>query len=271
MLKRGAFLLVAILAQTALSQQYVLPNRLAEGSFVADQVGVLSEDHAQEINAIGSEVKVQKGFPIVVVVIQSLDSMYSGDLTIEQYSRMLFDSWGIGTQNLNKGMLLVVSIDDREARIELGSDWGGKANDDTDAVMANMIVPRFKSDDYSGGLLAGARGLKRIAEGETDFAGQVATKPWINTNIGDYLPAFFFGVIFVLALISRLFNWSGPSYRRRRRGYWDYDDDEYYWNDNYNDNNSSWGGWGGGGGGGFSGGGSFGGGSGGGGGSTGSW
>ena len=56
-------------------------------------------------------------------------------MSIETYARILYDEWGIGHKRItvkgpgvgrsadipwNKGILLLVAVDDRKARIELG-------------------------------------------------------------------------------------------------------------------------------------------------------
>ena len=169
--RRGVSVLFALcLAGAALAQQPVYPDRPAKGTFYFDNVGVLEQADANEINEIGAQVLREKGFPIIVVVIQSRASMQAGHLTIEQYARMLFNEWGIGTPQNNKGMLLLVSTTDRKARIELGAAWGGTVNNETDAVMQSRIVPQFKNNDYSEGLVEGARGLRDIAFRNNTYA-----------------------------------------------------------------------------------------------------
>lgn len=54
---------------------------------------------------------------------------HTGHLSVEQYARQLFDHWGPGFKDRNYGILLLVSVGDRKARIELGAGWGGEAAD----------------------------------------------------------------------------------------------------------------------------------------------
>jgi hypothetical protein len=90
--------------------------------------------------------------------------------TIEEFARRWFNSWGIGTLNApsgaraNRGMLLLVSVGDRKARIELGADWGRGANGYSQSVMAASIIPAFKRGDYSGGIAAGDADVHRPVE-----------------------------------------------------------------------------------------------------------
>jgi uncharacterized protein len=64
-------------------------------------------------------------------------------------------------------MLLVVSIEDRKARIELGAGWMGQKNEDAQGVMDQMIIPQFKAGNYSEGIMAGVRGMRQMVDGVT--------------------------------------------------------------------------------------------------------
>src|SRR5690349_5946141 len=278
--KRAAVLVCLLVSCLSVAGGQRFPKLPASGHFSVDEVGVLRPEDANEIDRLAQETLKTKGYPIVVAVIRSRKSMGAGHLTIEQYARLLFDHWGIGTPSNNRGILLLVSIDDREARIELGADWAGRINGQTDAVMQAQIVPRFKKKKYSEGLVAGAQGLSMIAEGspgpartylEYDRPDEISIPFWIR-----YAPTFIYLGFPILIIILRKLGWinndrgayddtQGPPYSRAR--YYD-----YMWRSNRNrsydsyhgsgSDSSSGGGFGGGG---------FGGGFGGGGGSTGRW
>lgn len=91
-----------------------------------------------------------------------------GEKSIETLARRWFDTWNIGTLGLqrgaNQGMLLLVAVRDRKARIELGADWGHDFDAHAKRVMDQQIVPRFKAGDYPGGILAGAEALLELAK-----------------------------------------------------------------------------------------------------------
>ena len=70
--------------------------------------------------------------------------------TIERYATALFNEWGIGSQQRNYGMLLLVSLGDRRARIELGAGWGLDYNRQSQNIMDSLIVPSFKQGAYGG-------------------------------------------------------------------------------------------------------------------------
>jgi uncharacterized protein len=98
-------------------------------------------------------------------------------LRIETFARLLFDQWGIGPEKIaetswNYGMLLLVSKGDRKARIELGAGWRHDKDLAAQQIMDDLIVPRFRQGDFSGGIRAGAEALDKLAR---DL--QLPTKP----------------------------------------------------------------------------------------------
>jgi uncharacterized protein len=50
-----------------------------------------------------------------------------GDFTIEEYSNALFNKWKIGTED--KGILFILSMQERESRIEVGYGYEGVLTD----------------------------------------------------------------------------------------------------------------------------------------------
>lgn len=92
---------------------------------------------------------------IVVVTVDSLEG-----LSIEQYAYELFNTWGIGKQDVNNGMLLLISIDDRELRIETGLGLESVVTDDEAGRIINeTIVPYFKQGKYGQGAFEGAKAI----------------------------------------------------------------------------------------------------------------
>ncbi|MEX2242786.1 MAG: TPM domain-containing protein [Fimbriimonadaceae bacterium] len=168
---RGLVTFVALFAVAgAPAQKPLFPGKPEQGRFYLEKVEVLEADDALEIDKIGAQVFKDKGYPVMVVVVQSRQIMQAGHLTIEQYARLLFDNWRIGSGENNKGMLLLVSLEDREARIELGAAWKGSVDAEAEAVMRSRIIPNFKANDASEGLVEGARGLRDIAYRNSTYA-----------------------------------------------------------------------------------------------------
>jgi len=141
------------------------PDKPPKQHFYVDEAGLIAEPEGREIDRIAGELLKEEKVPIIVVTIDSLAAHGAASYTIERYAYDLFNKWGIGSKQRNYGMLLLVSKGDRRARIELGAAWGHSYNLQAQEVMDTLIVPEFKSGNYSGGILAGVRGMDAMARG----------------------------------------------------------------------------------------------------------
>ncbi len=83
--------------------------------FVNDFAKMLSAPEKSAIELKLANYKKQTGNEISVVTVASLDGDY-----IENFATQLFKEWGIGENGKDNGALLLISRDDRKARIEVG-------------------------------------------------------------------------------------------------------------------------------------------------------
>jgi uncharacterized protein len=157
--------LLAAVAAPIAAVAVTFPNKPPQGQFYVDEAGLIGAAEGKEIDGVAAALLKDEQIPLIVVTIQSLMSHQAAGYTIERYARALFDEWGVGSQRRNYGMLLLVSRDDRKARIELGGAWGQSSNLQAQQVMNDLIIPEFRSGNYSEGILAGVRGMNALARG----------------------------------------------------------------------------------------------------------
>ena len=160
-------LLTALLAPPALAQRIGLP-RPGPREFILDKANLLTPADRETIRAICDRLLTDKATPVIVVTIDSMADHGGGDLRIETFATLLFDQWQIGHAKLgghdwNTGILLLVSRLDRKARIELGAGWRRDKDAQAEQIMQDHIIPRFKSGDFSGGIVAGVEALDAMA------------------------------------------------------------------------------------------------------------
>ena len=172
------------------------PEKPPKEHYYVDQAGLLAAEDATAIDALAAKLLSEEKIPILVVTIPSLISFQATDHTIESYAAALFDEWGIGSQERNYGILLLVSVGDRKARIELGKAWGGKHDADAKHIMDAMIVPAFKRGDFSGGIHEAVNALDIVARG---LALPKPKSPWW------ILPAMILGALLLIMVIVSLF------------------------------------------------------------------
>ncbi len=205
-----------------------------------DYAQVVDPAAAAELNEQLAQFERETSTQLVVAVYQSMQS----ESSIEDYTRRIAQTWGVGRKDNNSGAVLFVFVVDRKMFIQTGYGVEGALPDATCFdITHNVIAPFFKKSDYTGGLQAGAAAMMQAVRGEYQGTGKT-TKEEGNDSPGIPVGLIIFLILVVLIMIS-----SRSSKRRRRRGY------------GYNGRGGPFfGGFGGGSGGGWSGGGSSGGG-----------
>lgn len=144
--------------------------RPGDREFVVDLAEMIRPEDKAKIVEIADKLLKDKATPIVVVTIDSMATHGGSGMRIETFARLLFDQWGIGHakidgQDWNTGILLLVSKSDRKARIELGAGWKRDHDAQASQIMDELIIPKFKTGDYSAGILSGVEGLDKMARG----------------------------------------------------------------------------------------------------------
>lgn len=217
-----------------------------------------------------------------------------GGYEIEEYANGLFRHWQLGQRTANNGVLLLVARSERKVRIETGYNMEAIVTDAlAGRIIREQIVPRFRENDFAGGIRAGADALLTQLQAPPETAERAAVQAQQAENSrkserrrsNDGSPfALFFWIGVTLFIVFGLVGSGlrGRRYRGRRKGWggpiviWGPGWGDGGWgrrNRGWDDwgGGGGWGGggssWGGGGGGGFSGGG----GSSGGGGASGGW
>ena len=163
----GLCLLLLLTARPLQALEITL-DRPGEREFVRDNANLLSSQDETEIRALCDKLLTDKATPIIVITINKMSDHGGEGLRIETFARLLFDQWQIGHAQLNgqiwnTGILVLVSQGDRKARIELGAGWKRDKDQLAQQIMDEQIIPRFKQQDFSGGIKAGVVALNAMA------------------------------------------------------------------------------------------------------------
>jgi uncharacterized protein len=129
---------------------------------VVDQTGTLSSSDVATLNQTLRSFEARKGSQIAVLIVPSTDGE-----AIEQFSLRVAETWKIGRKKIDDGALVVVAKNDRHLRIEVGYGLEGALTDVTSKrIIDEIITPRFRSGDFTGGISAGVDRIIRIVDGE---------------------------------------------------------------------------------------------------------
>jgi uncharacterized protein len=156
-----AAILLAVFAGTggARAQEITFPSLTGR---VVDEAGLLDAAKRTEIEAKLAALEEKTTDQLVVVTVRSLQGR-----TIEEYGYRLGRAWAIGQKDKNNGALLIVAPNERKVRIEVGYGLEGVLPDAiTSLIIQNVILPRFKVNDYPGGIANGVDEIIKVASGE---------------------------------------------------------------------------------------------------------
>ena len=259
-LLRATFLAcAALLADTARALE--IPS--APKGRVSDYAGILAPADRERIEGRLAAAEHGTTSQVAVVIFPGLEGQDPADFT-----NRVFDAWRLGRSRDDNGVLLAVYVAEHKVRIEVGYGFEGRLTDALSRrIIETEIVPRFRQQDWAGGIESGCVAILAATRGEYAAAPRNRKGPKWGGAAAKILLLFALLVLPRFLSIARATTTYGPRGARRGRG--------RFWTS---------GGWGGGpwigggssgggfGGGGFSGGGfSGGGGMSGGGGATGSW
>ncbi len=138
--------------------------------FVNDFANVLKPEEKAALETKLKNFKNETSNEITVVTISTL----SGD-PIDTYANTLFREWGIGGKEHNNGILVLVAIEDRKMRIEVGYGLEGAMPDLlTKQIQDTDITPLFINQEYGAGLTKGVDSL--IAATKSEYEAPKQTK-----------------------------------------------------------------------------------------------
>ncbi len=119
------------------------------GNYANDFADVLSPQTEEYINKMSREYDDANGTQIVVATIKSLEGDY-----IESYANEMFRKWGIGGEEENNGLLILLATEDREIRVEVGYGLEGTINDaKAGRIIDETAYDDFKNNNFDAGIL----------------------------------------------------------------------------------------------------------------------
>jgi uncharacterized protein len=133
--------------------------------YVNDYAGVISAEDAASIHALFSDLRRDTGIEATVLTVNSIHDYDTGDASIESFATNLFNTWGIGDQEKNNGVLILVAVRDRQVRIELGSGYKDAYNTSMQDIIQEQMLPLFKKEQYSRGIYNGAQAIANVLTG----------------------------------------------------------------------------------------------------------
>lgn len=142
-------LFLVLLTFSFTARATIQPPKPTSYKYLNDYTDTISEGNTKSIISIGKELEDKTGAQAIVVVVDSTNGV-----PIEDYAIKLFRDWGIGQKNKDNGLLILLSINDKTWRVEVGRGLEGPIPDVlSNRVMESVAKPSFITGNYGEGLL----------------------------------------------------------------------------------------------------------------------
>lgn len=149
--RKKAVAVIAALFFIILSTNIVLaemPNP-TDKFYVNDYAEVLSDAQEEELCADGEQLYEETTAQVVVLTVDSTDGK-----EISDYANEVGEGWGIGNTEDNNGVLIVLSVTDRNVWVAVGHGLADRlTNDIVEQLLNQYALPYYKNDEFTEGTI----------------------------------------------------------------------------------------------------------------------
>jgi uncharacterized protein len=168
-----------------------IPQPMSPPRLLNDFHGLISPGAAEEIErqllAYNDSTSTQ-----IAVVIET--TLFDGDDFERAFA--IYESWKIGTEGKDNGVLLYIAVNDRKIRIITGYGAEGFLPDAlARRIIENIIKPQFIEENYDAGVLNGVRAIMAAGSGEY-------TPEMTQEEVPTWVVILVLGFIVVVILLS---------------------------------------------------------------------
>jgi len=145
-------------------------------NYVVDLAGIIDDTVEMNLNRYLLELEQKTTAQMVILTIDSL-----GGESIEEFSiHIAHDKWKLGQKGKDNGVLLLISLQDRKYRFEIGYGLEGILPDSlVGSIGRQYLVPYFRKGDYSTGIFKAT--LAVINEIASDAGVEITGMPKVRT------------------------------------------------------------------------------------------
>lgn len=192
-------LFLAWLAVSAHAAEVIPPPPKA---FFNDNANVVPAPVASQLNETLAQFERDSSNQLLVAIFPKMQT----DSSIEDYANRLFQAWGPGLKNKDNGAVLLVFIQDRKMRIEVGYGLEARLTDAECFRIIEELKPHFRSGDYATGLTNAVTAMIAATKGEYTGTGKTLSeqKQDSSSSLITTLIVFFIVFLILRAFIKNL-------------------------------------------------------------------
>jgi uncharacterized protein len=123
---------------------------------VTDAADILDEASEGKLTDVSAALEAETGHQLVVVTVPSL-----GGRDIADFTRDLGNAWGIGREEEDDGVLLLVAPNERKVRIAVGFGIEDRLTDEKcSQIIQEEVLPHFRVGDFAAGIENGVGAIR---------------------------------------------------------------------------------------------------------------
>jgi uncharacterized protein len=184
--------LVAFAGATVRAAEKIPPK---PAGYFNDYAGVVSKEAALRFNEQLAQFERETSNQVVVAVFRKMET----DSSIDDYTQRVAQAWAVGQKDRRNGAVLFVFVEDRKMFIQVGYGLEGSLPDATAFdITERHIKPRFRANDYEGGLATGIDLICKAIRGEYTGSGKTHADEDRGSRRGNGLLIF---VIFMVIIL----------------------------------------------------------------------
>jgi uncharacterized protein len=150
-IKPTVFLVICLWISSAASVGYAVDIPVLPPAPVVDLAGVIDNSVKTKINRYLRELEQKTTAQVAILTIKNLAGQSIEDFSIT----IAHDKWKLGQKGKDNGVLVMVAVDDKKYRIEVGYGLEGILPDSlVGSIGRQYLVPYFRKGDYSTGVYA---------------------------------------------------------------------------------------------------------------------
>ena len=187
-----AFVLALSLSVSAAAWTYAELAPMGEGSYVAEEAGILSADDCAALNEAAAAVSAQYGCGVYVATVNDMADCIdpeavseTGETGIAAFAEYAWSSLDLSARYDGNGVILVLSMAERDFDLEAHGDLGNAAFTDYGKyIMRDEFLDNFREDDWYGGFADYVAACGRYLEANANGA-PIDVEPEVPLTVGE--------------------------------------------------------------------------------------
>lgn len=164
--------------------------------YINDYANIISKENEEHIIRENVSLEEKTGVQVVVVTVPTLEGR-----PLEEYSNELFREFGIGNEDENNGLLLLLALEERQFRVEVGYGLEGILPDGkTGRIQDEYIIPYLKNNNWNEGIKNGFDAFVDVINNEYEYI----KPPKVISLTTVFLDFLALVTTFVVAIVMRV-------------------------------------------------------------------